>query len=142
MIATEQQRRWWFATHPEFSSSHTGQRSKHSSNEDEESGKPSPESIDRYVDERLKHETDDVIIAMLKEMKRWAGTAGQHPESYAELGLEWPGEAKSEAGRKAEYEKGWDDGYRAIHNGKAPPDSARTDKSLHPRRQRRGHNCP
>jgi hypothetical protein len=141
MEMTENQRRWWFATHAEFSSSHTRQGANpHDSQDDEDSGKPSPESIDRYVDERLKYEQDDVIIAMLKEMKRWGGTAGQNPESCAELGLEWSGEAEDkktehkeaedkEAEKKAEYEKGWKDGYWAIHNGKVPPDLAPTDKS-------------
>ncbi|MBI4963364.1 MAG: AHH domain-containing protein [Desulfomonile tiedjei] len=138
MIETDQQRRWWFATHPEFSSSHTGQRSKHSSTEDEESGKPSPESIDAYVDEKLKHETDNVIIAMLQEMKRWAGTAGQNPESYAELGLEWPGKAQDKAEEKEEHEQGWSDGYWAIHDGKAPPDLAPTDKSPYAQGVREG----
>ena len=37
MIETEQQRRWWFATHPEFSSSRGGQKSKHCGDEDEDS---------------------------------------------------------------------------------------------------------
>ncbi|MFH1010862.1 MAG: AHH domain-containing protein [bacterium] len=130
MIETDQQRRWWFATHPEFSSRRTGQRSKHLGEEDEDSGKPSPESIDAYVDKRLEHEHDNVIIAMLKEMKRWGGTAGQNLESYAELGLEWPG--------KEEYEEGWNEGYWAIHDGKAPPDLAPNDKSPYARGVREG----
>ena len=74
MIETDQQRRWWFATHPEFSSGRTGHRRNPHDDEDEDSGRPSPEDIDALVDERLKHETDNVIIALLEGYKKWFGT--------------------------------------------------------------------
>lgn len=92
MIETEKQRRWWFATHPEYSSDSNG-RSVQKHGEDE--SRVSPEGVDAYVDKMLKYERDEVVIQLLKSTKRWFGTAGQNPESYAELGLEWPGEARS-----------------------------------------------
>lgn len=60
MIETEQQRRWWFATHPEFSWSRGGQKSKHYGDEDEDS-------------DRLKHEKDDFLIELFRDVKFWFG---------------------------------------------------------------------
>jgi len=74
LIETDQQRRWWFATHPEFSSSRGGQKSKHYGDEDEDSDRPSPAFVDAWVDKRLKHEKDDFFIELLKEEKFWYGT--------------------------------------------------------------------
>ena len=74
MIETEQQRRWWFATHPEFSSSRGGQRSKHYGDEDGDPDRPSPEFVDAWVDRRLKHEKDDFFIEVLRDVKFWYGT--------------------------------------------------------------------
>ena len=45
MIETEDQRRWWFATHPEYSWSHRGIRSEN---------KVDPRDVDKYVDEALR----------------------------------------------------------------------------------------
>ncbi len=45
MIETEDQRRWWFATHPEYSSSRRGTRNE---------GGVDPQEVDRYMDEALK----------------------------------------------------------------------------------------
>jgi len=93
MIEAEQQRRWWFANHPEFSSSHTGQgRQK---DKEESDDRISPEAVDAYVDDALKYETDEVVITLLKAVKRWFGTQGQTAESDAELGLEWDAEASA-----------------------------------------------
>jgi hypothetical protein len=74
LIETYQQRRWWFATHPEFSSSRRGERSKHYGEEDDDSGRPSPEFVDVYVNKVLKHEKDDFFIDLLKDVKFWFGT--------------------------------------------------------------------
>jgi hypothetical protein len=94
LIETENQRRWWFATHPEFS--HKGEKTQEPH---KESSGISPEEVDRYVDEALKYQKDPVIIAILKATKRWFVSAGQTPESYEELGLPWDIEAEA-SGRK------------------------------------------
>jgi len=75
VIETEQQRRWWFATHPEYSWGRTGQKStEHSSDEDEESDTVSPEAVDAGVDESLRYERDKFQIELLKEIRFWFGT--------------------------------------------------------------------
>jgi hypothetical protein len=96
LIETENQRRWWFATHPEFS--HEGERTR---KPQKESSGISPEDVDRYVEEALKHQRDPVIIAILEATKRWFGTEGQTPESYAELGLPWDTEAGGKISRRS-----------------------------------------
>ena len=45
MIETEEQRRWWFATHPEYSSSHRGIRG--GSDRDGSEDKVDPREVDR-----------------------------------------------------------------------------------------------
>lgn len=70
MIETEEQRRWWFATHPEYSWSRRGTRSE---------GGVNPEEVDKYVDEALKYETGPVAD-LLKSVKRNFGTESQDPE--------------------------------------------------------------
>ncbi len=96
MIETENQRRWWFATHPEFS--HKGERTR---KPHKESSGLSPEDVDRFVDEALKYQKNPVIIEMLKATKRWFGTAGETAESYEELGLPWDTEAGGKLGRRS-----------------------------------------
>jgi hypothetical protein len=64
MIETEEQRRWWFATHPEYSWSRRGIRKE---------GGVDPEEVDKYVDEALKYETGPVAD-LLKSVKRNFGT--------------------------------------------------------------------
>ena len=64
MIETEDQRRWWFATHPEYSWSRRGIRSE---------SKVDPRDVDKYVDEALKYETGPVAD-LLKSVKRNFGT--------------------------------------------------------------------
>ena len=51
MIETEDQRRWWFATHPEYGSSRRGTRNE---------GGVDPQEVDRYVDEALKYPKPDL----------------------------------------------------------------------------------
>jgi len=74
MIETENQRRWWFATHPEYSSGRSGHRSRKQHDRDEDSDKPTPESVDAYVNESLKYQSDEVIITLLEQLKFWFGT--------------------------------------------------------------------
>ncbi len=100
MIETENQRRWWFATHPEFSHKEERIRKPH-----KESSGFSPEEVDRFVDEALKYQKNPVIIEILKATKRWFGTAGETPESYAELGLVWPGKTVIESDGDVRYEE-------------------------------------
>ncbi len=100
MIGTENQRRWWFATHPEFS--HKGERTR---KPHKESSGISPEDVDRFVDEALKYQKNPVIIEMLKATKRWFGTAGETPESYAELGLAYLGAKTEETAETSSPEK-------------------------------------
>ncbi len=62
MLQTEEQRRWWFANHPEYSSRGTGR-------------KVSPEAVDAYVDEHLQY-VNGPVAALLKSVKRHFGTEG------------------------------------------------------------------
>jgi hypothetical protein len=101
VIETEQQRRWWFATHPEFSAGATRQKGNPRDDEDEEdTGRPSPEAVDAWVDERLEYERDNAIITMLKLAKYYFGTelARKTPaERYAIVwGDEEPGKSEAE----------------------------------------------
>jgi hypothetical protein len=73
MIETEEQRRWWFATHPEYSSSRRGIRENSDRGENEH--KVDPKEVDAYVDEALKYETGSVAD-LLRSVKRNFGTEG------------------------------------------------------------------
>jgi|GEM_PF-937513 len=88
MIETEQQRRWWFATHPEYSWNRTGQRGENQGADgNEESDSFSPEAVDAYVEESLKYASGPVQIALLEATKFWLGTefASKSPEEQLEL---------------------------------------------------------
>jgi hypothetical protein len=130
LIETEQQRRWWFATHPEYSGRRTGQSRNRGGPKDKESDKTVSEKVDAWADERLKYEKNSVTRELLRLTKRWFGTEGQTRESYEELGLEWPGEV--------DYKKGFKDGYWAISRGKVPPDLDPEDKSPYAQGVREG----
>ncbi len=71
MIETDAQRRWWFATHPEYSRSDGGTHRSRQGNK-----KVSPEAVDAYVDEHLQYVTGPVA-ALLKSVKRNFGTESQ-----------------------------------------------------------------
>jgi hypothetical protein len=89
LIETDQQRRWWFATHPEYSHRSTGRRGAKS----DDSDKIDPERVDDWADERLKDERDPVAIELLNQAKFWFGTefASKPPgEQYAFLAEEHP----------------------------------------------------
>jgi len=88
LIETEQQRRWWFATHPEFSSKGSGKKSKRHKDEGEPE-KISPEAVDAYVDKRLAEETDPVIIQLLKSTKYWFGTESELRSPSERQALLW-----------------------------------------------------
>ncbi len=98
MIETEEQRRWWFATHPEYSWSHKGHRGREKGRKVEKSEKASPEKVDAYVDNALKHATG-TLADFLKIIKKWFGTEGKHQEAYPGIGSEWDSEAGGKIGR-------------------------------------------
>ena len=75
MIETEQQRRWWFATHPEYSSCRTGDGHRGGGeDDDEESSRMPPEAIDAWADERLQYEKSAAGVALIEAVKFWRGT--------------------------------------------------------------------
>jgi hypothetical protein len=129
VIETDEQRRWWFATHPEYSWSRRGDRTARSRHEDTASDKVAPEDVDAYVDNALKYADEDVAN-LLKSVKRHFGTEAESAESR-----EKQESAKDE---EANYRQGWNDGYWAIHRGKVPPDIDPEDKSAYARGVREG----
>jgi A nuclease family of the HNH/ENDO VII superfamily with conserved AHH len=82
MIETEEQRRWWFATHPEYSWSRRGIRG--GSERETNGDKIDPEEVDKYVDEALKYETGSVAD-LLKSVKRNFGTEGNSRKANQRL---------------------------------------------------------
>jgi len=95
MIETEEQRRWWFATHPEYSWSNRGMKGR--SKKEEKQEEVDPRDVDEYVDNALKYEKDEVVIALLKSVRRHFGTQAypnehdQQPnEPEATIGLPRP----------------------------------------------------
>jgi hypothetical protein len=83
MIETEEQRRWWFATHPEYSSSRRGIRGDSDRDND---NKIDPEEVDRYVDEGLKYETGPVAD-LLRSVKRNFGTEADSQKGGQNKGI-------------------------------------------------------
>jgi len=73
MIETDDQRRWWFATHPEFSWSKRGSGSRGHRKEEKKAQKFWPEDVDAYVDEQLKYATGTEAI-LLEAIKHHIGT--------------------------------------------------------------------
>jgi hypothetical protein len=82
MILTDDQRRWWFATHPEFSHSHKGQRNRKQANQDEHSDRVRPEQVDAYVKERLKYESDKTAIDLLNPEKQLFGSGSEYAKGF------------------------------------------------------------
>ena len=84
MIETEEQRRWWFATHPQYSSSRRGIRdgADHEGSHD----KVDPKEVDAYVDEALKYETGSVAD-LLKSVKRNFGTEADSQKERQSEGM-------------------------------------------------------
>ncbi|MFZ5868252.1 MAG: hypothetical protein ACOYXY_20380 [Thermodesulfobacteriota bacterium] len=80
MFATDQQRRWWFATHPEYSQSHKGEGADKNKEEGEEPDKVSPKDVDDYVDNALKY-VDGPVADLLKSLKRHFGPEAEVPET-------------------------------------------------------------
>ncbi len=86
MIETENQRRWWFATHPEYSWSRKetrgGRTAGTTSRAEKEKyeSKVDPRKVDEYVDNALKYEKDPGVVALLKSAKRNFGTEAEAAE--------------------------------------------------------------
>jgi hypothetical protein len=144
MIETEEQRRWWFATHPEYSWSRKGARKD--SEQDGKSAKTDAESVDAWADEALKYERDPVVIELVNQAKFWFGTAfaSKPPEEQQALLLvgegsdrpDWEVEAQtgnfSGTGRPEDdpsYWRGYYDARRMIWNKEELPPSDPDDYS-------------
>jgi hypothetical protein len=85
LIETDQQRRWWFATHPEYSHRSTGRRGAKS----DDSDKIDPEKVDDWADERLKNERDPVAIELLNQAKFWFGTEFASKPAAQQYAMLW-----------------------------------------------------
>ncbi|MBI4965356.1 MAG: hypothetical protein HY913_18915 [Desulfomonile tiedjei] len=125
MIETEQQRRWWFATHPEFSSTREGQR-RNPYDDDDEAGRPSPEYVDVWMDKLLKQAKDDFWTDVFRDVKSRYGTEAA-PKTAAEK-LAFLGEGEYPDSEDEKTEKGsfgsaygwardnWEDALRALRD--------------------------
>ena len=126
VIETENQRRWWFATHPEYSWSRRGTRTRKDGEEDENERNLSPEEVDAYVDHALKH-VDGTVADLLRAVKCHFGTEGEKQEQQEALNSG----AGTAAGPKAKprdepltYQQGRKDGMKwalGPNSGSEPP---------------------
>jgi hypothetical protein len=80
MIETEEQRRWWFATHPEYSWSYREGAGRRQPKEKGEDGKVRPEDVDAYVDNALQY-VHGTVADILKSVKRNFGTEAYSQEA-------------------------------------------------------------
>jgi hypothetical protein len=87
VIVTDDQRRWWFATHPEFRHKRTRSR-RQGHEEDGTSDKVSPKAVDRYVNRALKYERDSGVVELLKLLKQICGTEGETSDTETGWGAE------------------------------------------------------
>lgn len=77
MIQTEEQRRWWFATHPEYS--HGRNQTKAGEGGKTHQNKIDPREVDKYVDRALNYEKGPVAD-LLRIVKKNFGTEGDSSE--------------------------------------------------------------
>jgi len=124
MIETEEQRQWWFATHPEFSWSRKGGQNRSRKEEEKGADKVRPEDVDAYVDNALNY-VHGPEAELLKSVKRNFGTEGDVDEP--------DDEAAKKKREEIEYRDGWDAGYWAIHTNKVPPNVDPNDRSAYTR---------
>lgn len=89
MIKTEDQRRWWFATHPEFSWKKSSRRSRPERATNQESEKVPPEVVDEWIDEALEYEKDRTAVELLKLWKFWFGTEFESKSTDEKHALLW-----------------------------------------------------
>jgi hypothetical protein len=124
MIETERQRRWWFASHPQYSRSHRCQRAgKTSGSEKEEyANKVDPSDVDEYVDKRLKYEGDELARDLLKSIKQGFGREAVSKKQYLQLAQAGDPRSASEkkASTTADQDKRdptfWDAVFKGIDN--------------------------
>jgi len=88
MIETEQQRRWWFATHPEYSHSRPGQRNHKQGKQDADSERVRPEQVDAYVNDRLRYERDKTAIDLLNLEKQLFGSGSEYAKGFQDESAE------------------------------------------------------
>jgi len=108
MIETGQQRRWWFATHPEYSHSHPGQRRRKPANID--SDRVHPDQIDAYVNDRLKYERDKTAIDLLNLEKQLFGSGSEYAKEFQKESASDPD--RQAWNRPAEYGSDNDNPFR------------------------------
>lgn len=83
MIETDEQRRWWFATHPAFSWSHRGEKASRKLEKDDD--KIDPAEVDAYVDKSLQS-LDGPVADLLRSVKRHFGTQAYSQQGGQGLG--------------------------------------------------------
>jgi len=106
------QRRWWFATHPEYRWSRRGKRSDKHTEQDERHEKVSLEEVDAYVGEALKYATG-TVVDFLGIIKKWFGTRGESQASDAKSDTSgWDTEAGGRIGARGGSRRGTSSGRR------------------------------
>jgi len=104
MIVTGEQRRWWFATHPEYSWSYQGGTEGGQREEEGDNDTVSPEDIDSYVDNAMDY-VHGPVADLLRSVKRNFGTEGLAAERPSEEGPRWDTEAGGQSGPRSG--RGW-----------------------------------
>jgi hypothetical protein len=87
VIETDEQRRWWFATHPEYSWS---QKGTHPNAKADNQDPIDPKEVDSYVDDALKH-VDGPVADLLKSVKRHYGTEAELLKQWERVLGAWEG---------------------------------------------------
>lgn len=136
MLVTAEQRRWWFANHPEYSSSKKGKKNKRKSEKrsvkKEKGSEISPKEVDEYVDEALKYRTGSVEREILKQAKALFGTESEQnsKNSYLESDEDYEyGEWEEEDDFEVDYqeterfERAADKSYSRDYRRVVPKDS-------------------
>lgn len=114
MIKTEEQRRWWFATHPEFSK-RAGGRARGYGGGNKASSGVSPKDVDSYVDEALKYETG-TTAELLKALKSLFGTEFEAKTPEQQHALLWgEDEPPSSDDERADEQREWPSGQSSGH---------------------------
>jgi len=107
MIETDEQRRWWFATHPEYSWSNKGGKNDEEGEGEGEGGGVSAADVDAYVNEALNY-VDGSVADLLKSVKRNFGTEGASQGGQQSEGSGWDTEAGGQTGRRPPSRgRGW-----------------------------------
>ncbi len=94
MDMTDNQRRWWFATHPEYRRSREGNRRHGHIGSKDKPERVDPKQVDEYVDNALQY-VHGPVAEILKSTKRHFGTESQPavPKKYLRLYLASDGSA-------------------------------------------------